>query len=313
VRPASAYVELASCDVVVPASIAFRDAEKENEMPEKRALVTGASRGIGKAIAIALAGAGYDVAIAARTVRKDDPTPDHSTTIHQPDDRPLPGSLEETAELVEAEGRRSFPLRIDLTELASVEAAVESLLDRWGGVDVLVNNGRHIGPGLMDTILDTPIDEYIKFLQAHAVSAIRIAQLVLPGMLDRGRGTIVTISSGAGYDWYPANPPGKMGTGLGYRLGKSAGHTIVGSVLVEYGDQGIRAFNVDPGFVLTERNALDLSTTGFDPSSAAPPAAVGAAVSWLVESPDADELQRTNVSAQDLVLERGLYPSWRNP
>ncbi len=282
-------------------------------MPQKTALVTGASRGIGKTIAVALAKAGYDVAIAARTVSKDDPTPEHSVTIHRQDSRALPGSLEETAALVEAEGRRSLQLRMDLTDLPSVESALATVIDRWGGVDVLINNGRHIGPGLMDTILDTPIDEYMKFLQAHAVSAIRIVQLVLPAMLERGGGTIVTISSGAGYDWYPANPPGHGGAGLGYRLGKSAGHSIVGSILVEHGHQGIRAFNVDPGFVLTERNSLDLAATGFDASAAAPPAAVGAAVAWLVDSPEADALQHSNISAQALVLERGLYPDWRKP
>ena len=57
---------------------------------------------------------------------------------------------------------------------------------------------------------------------------------------------------------------------------------LAGAVRVECHEQGIRAFNVDPGFVLTERNAQDLSTTGFDPSWAAPPAAVGAAVAWIV-------------------------------
>jgi NAD(P)-dependent dehydrogenase (short-subunit alcohol dehydrogenase family) len=273
----------------------------------KRVLVTGASRGIGKAISIALAEAGFDLALAARTVRAADPTPEHSQTVHKRDTRPLPGSLEETAELVEGAGREALTLQMDLTDRGSVEAAIATLLDRWGGVDAVVNNGRHIGPGLMDTILDTPIEQYPLFLEAHAVSPIRIAQLLLPGMLDRGSGTFVTISSGAGTNFYPTGPR----PGLGYRIGKAAGHTLVGSLLAEYEAQGIRAFNVDPGFVLTERNSLDLQEFGFDPASTAPPAAVGAAVAWLLTSDEANELMRNDVHAQALALERGLYADWR--
>lgn len=280
----------------------------------EKALVTGASRGIGKAIAVALAGVGYDVALAARTVHKGEPTLDHTMSIHHPDARPLPGTLEETAELVAAAGREALPVRMDLLDLSSVDAAVTTVLDRWGPLDVVVNNGRHIGPGLMDTILDTPIDEYSKFLQAHGTSAIRIAQLTLPAMIDRGRGTFVTISSGSGYDFYPTRPPGSGGgSGLGYRIGKAAGHTLVGSILVEYADRGIRAFNVSPGFVRTERNTMGADVTGMDPSLGAPPEAVGAAVAWMVTNPGADVLMRGNIDAQTVVLERGLYPDWRAP
>ena len=272
-----------------------------------KALVTGASRGIGKAISIALAEAGFDVALAARTLNSGDPTPEHSQTVHKRDVRPLPGSLEETAELVTAAGQHALPVRMDLTDLASVESAIATVLDAWGGVDAVINNGRHIGPGLMDTILDTPIEQYALFVEAHAVAPIRIAQLLLPGMLERGSGTFVTISSGAGTNFYPASPR----PGLGYRLGKAAGHTPVGSLLAEYRDRGIRAFNVEPGFVLTERNSLDLEEFGFDPSWAAPPAAVGAAVAWLLTSADADALMGADVSAQTLAIERDLYPDWR--
>ena len=274
--------------------------------------MTGASRGIGKAISIALAGAGYDVALAARTVGRSDPTMDHSASVHKPDAWPLPGSLEETAELVEKEGQEALLLRMDLTDRASVEAAVGTLIEQWGGADLVVNNGRHIGPGLMDTILDTPIEEYEKFLAAHGVNAIRIVQLLLPGMLERGSGTFITISSGAGTNFYPRNPPGQAGVGLGYRIGKAAGHTIVGSILPEYASSGIRAFNVEPGFVRTERNSVDAADQGFDISFAAPPEAVGAAVAWLATSADADDLMWGDVDAQQLAIDRGLYPNWRN-
>ena len=274
----------------------------------EKVLVTGASRGIGKAIAIALAGAGYDVALAARTLRATDPTAEHTQTVHKRDTRPLPGSIEETAAAVVEAGRLALPLKLDLTDLASVDAAMDRLLAEWGGVDVVVNNGRHIGPGLMDSIIETPIEQYPLFLMAHGVAPIRIAQKLLPGMLERGRGTFITISSGAGYHFYPQSPR----PGLGYRIGKAAGHTLVGSIQAEYGDQGIRAFNVDPGFVLTERNSLDADEFGFDPSWAAPPAAVGAAVAWVAGSPEADALQRSDISAQQLAIERNLYPDWRS-
>jgi NAD(P)-dependent dehydrogenase (short-subunit alcohol dehydrogenase family) len=184
---------------------------------------------------------------------------------------------------------------------------VGQLIGTWGGVDVVVNNGRHIGPGLMDNIIETPIEQYPLFLMAHGVAPIRITQLLLPGMLERGRGTFVTTSSGAGYDFYPAAPR----PGLGYRIGKAAGHTLVGSILAEHGGDGIRAFNVNPGFVLTERNSLDADEFGFASAQAGPPEAVGAVVAWLASSPEADPLQRSNIDAQDLALERGLYPDWR--
>lgn len=272
-----------------------------------KALVTGASRGIGRAIAVALAERGYDVAVAARTLRAGDPTAEHSQTVHKKDTRPLPGSIEETAAEINRAGRAALPLRLDLTDLGSVESAMRTLLDQWGGVDVVVNNGRHIGPGLMDSILDTPIAQYPLFLTAHGVAPIRIVQMLLPGILERGGGTFVTVSSNAGYLWYPDGPR----PGLGYRIGKAAGHTLAGSIQAEYGEKGVRAFNVNPGFTLTERNSLDAEEFGFDPRYACPPQAVAAAVAWLVTSPEADAMQRQNIEAQDLALNRALYPDWR--
>src|SRR5258705_3794321 len=80
----------------------------------KVALVTGASRGIGKAIAVHLARAGFDVAVSARTLHEGEAR-EHSSTLARSDVTPLPGSLDETAALVDAEGRRALKVVMDLT------------------------------------------------------------------------------------------------------------------------------------------------------------------------------------------------------
>src|SRR5690349_25037112 len=117
--------------------------DKGNGMTDRVAFVTGASRGIGKACAVRLAAAGFDVAVTARTVREGEER-DHSSTVRKSDTRPLPGSLSSTADLVEAEGRRALVLPADLLDRASLGAAVATVLERWGSIDVLVNNGRYI-------------------------------------------------------------------------------------------------------------------------------------------------------------------------
>ena len=271
-----------------------------------RALVTGASRGIGKAIAIALAAAGFDIAIAARTVTESDRVYDHSVSIHRPDAAPLPGSLEETARLVKGAGSRCLIVPMDLTDLDSVDDGISKVLEEWGVIQAVVNNGRHIGPGIADTILDTPLQQFNLFLLAHGIAPIRIAQRMLPGMLAAGNGTFVTISSMAATIAYPTRPPGRGGSGLAYRMAKAAGHTLAGSLLVEHAQHGIRAFNVDPGRVLTERNTGELAALGFDPSQYASPRTVAAVVAWLATSPDAHKFLGADVMAQQVAIDEDL-------
>ncbi|HEY4334049.1 MAG TPA: SDR family NAD(P)-dependent oxidoreductase, partial [Ilumatobacteraceae bacterium] len=104
------------------------------------ALVTGASRGIGKGIAVALAGAGYDVAITARTMHDGDPS-----AIAPESGAVLPGSLETTAAAIEAAGGRAVSVRLDLLELDSLAAAVDAAVDGLGGrLDLLVNNAIYV-------------------------------------------------------------------------------------------------------------------------------------------------------------------------
>ncbi len=275
-------------------------------MPAKIAFVTGASRGIGKACSVAFAEAGFDVVITARTVNPGE-SREHSVTVHESDTRPLPGSLQETAELIEAAGQRALLIPMDLLDRASVGAGMATALERWGPIDVLLHNGRYVGPGMMDLIVDTPIEAYVNFLEAHVIAQLVLTKMALPGMLERGSGTIMTMGSGAAYTDPPA-PAGSGGWGLGYAIGKAAGHRLVPHLKVEFAGTGLRTFNVDPGYVSTERNQS--VADGLDHSTGAPAAAIGKAVVWLATSPDADELDGTNVSAQDLARQRDLYPAW---
>jgi NAD(P)-dependent dehydrogenase (short-subunit alcohol dehydrogenase family) len=266
------------------------------------ALVTGASRGIGKACAVALAGAGYDVAVAARTVTPGE-IRDNSITVHRSDTRPLPGSLEETAALIDGAGRRSLILPMDLLDRAAVGAGMTKVLERWGRVDLLLHNGRYIGPGMMDRFLDTPLDAFEKFLEAHVMAQLILTRMALPGMLARGSGAIMTMGSGAAYTDPPA-PADQGGWGLAYAIAKAGGMRLVGHIKAEFAHRGIRSFNIEPGYVSTERNQI--IDDGHDHSLGASPAVVGAAVAWLATAPEAAELDGTNVPAQELARERSL-------
>ena len=267
----------------------------------KVALVTGASRGIGKAIAVELADAGYDVAILARTVHEGEAR-EHSSTLKRSDTSPLPGSLDGTAELIRAAGRSCLALPADLLDHESLIRAAATVLAEWGHVDVLVNNGRYIGPGHMDYIIDTPVQILRDHLEANALAPVVLIKELMPQMVERGGGTIINITSSVAFE-DPKEPAGAGGWGLGYAFSK-------GALAVEQRDTGVRAFNVQPGFIATERMQQDMAAFGFDASTGAPAAVVGKVCRWLLESPDAAARNGTNTEAQDLCRELQLLPGW---
>ncbi len=277
-------------------------------MDDKTAFVTGASRGIGKAIAGELAAAGYDVAITARTVHEGDAR-EHSSTLKRSDTSALPGSLESTADLVRSAGQRCLTPPADLLDHPSLVSAADAVLAEWGHIDVLVNNGRYVGPGHMDFILDTPVRVLRDHLEANALAPVVLIKTIVPRMVERGSGTVINITSGAGYGDPPA-PAGQGGWGLGYGFSKGALHRIAGVLALETQDLGIRAYNVQPGFIATERIAQDMAAFGFDASTGAPAAVVGKVCRWLLESPDAAPLNGQCIQAQELCSELELLPGW---
>jgi len=273
----------------------------------KVALVTGASRGIGKATAVQLAAAGFDVAVAARTRREGDARDDEHGG------RVIPGSLEATALLIEQSGRRALEVTMDLLDRPSLERGVARVLDEWGHIDVLVNNAVHTGAGSMDHFLDLSVALLETKLEANVVAQFVLAKLVVPPMLERGDGTIVNITSAVATADPPA-PAGQGGWGMGYAMSKGAFHRMAGVLAVELGPRGIRAFNVEPGYVLTERMAVNQAALGFEGVyRGAPPSVPAAVVTWLATAPadEARALNGTTVSAQRFALERGLHPDWR--
>ncbi|CAN5226275.1 SDR family NAD(P)-dependent oxidoreductase [soil metagenome] len=274
------------------------------------AFVTGASRGIGKSIAIWLGRAGFDVAITARTVDPGEAR-EHSPSVRFTDATPLPGSLAETAAEITATGARCMVVPADILDEESLETAVAAVEAEWGRIDVLVNNARFIGPGHMDTVLDTSPDILLQHLRGNVLAPLALDRLVLPGMIARGSGTIIHLTSAASFS-DTTKPIGSGGWGLSYGVSKGAIHRLAGYVVTEHGDDGIRCFNLQPGTIATERIAQDMGRVGIA-NKGEPADVVGAVAAWLATSPDAARLNGRTIEAPFLCHELGLLDDWAGP
>lgn len=265
--------------------------------------MTGASRGIGKQIAIALAGAGHDVVITARTVNEGEAIDERSGI-------PLPGSLASTADACEALGAAAMPLPMDLLDDDSVDAACRVTLEQWGAPDVVVNNAIYQGPGTSSRFLDTPMEAFAKTFHGNVLAQYRIISHLAPAMIAAGGGTIVNVVSAAGmYD--PPSPVGQGGWSLAYGTSKGALVRATGTLALELGESGIRVMGLEPGLVHTERmQALHgdefVRAAG---SGGTTPDVIGRVLVWLVTDPGAARWVGKNVHAQPLAAKLGLLPA----
>jgi len=238
-------------------------------MPQRKvAFVTGASRGIGRACALELARRGFDVVLAARTVHEGD-FHEYSSTLRRAATVPLPGSLERTAEEARALGAEALVVKLDLSVREDWPAAVDAALDRFGRIDVLVNNGRYIGPGHMDPFEETPLDLIETMFTCNVIAPLHLVRLCLPTMKRRGSGIVIQVTSSAG-DRETPEPIGKGGWGLGYSITKAAFNRMVPGLAKELREHGIAVIGLMPGFVGTERMAIELGGFGFDASRGLP-------------------------------------------
>jgi NAD(P)-dependent dehydrogenase (short-subunit alcohol dehydrogenase family) len=253
-------------------------------MPNKVALVTGASRGIGRACAIELARRGFDVVVGARTVTGAERL-EHSSTIRRSATEPLPGSLEETARAVGALGRAALAVKLDLAEREDWARAVAAALERFGRVDVLVNNGRYVGPGHMDAFEDTPLDLIERMFLCNVFAPLGLVRLCLPAMKRQGGGIVINVTSSAGDREIPA-PIGAGGWGLGYSITKAAFNRMVPGLAKELRQYNVAVIGLMPGFVATERMRLEMGAHGFDATKGLPVENPGRVCAMLATAKD---------------------------
>ena len=164
---------------------------------KKVAFITGASRGIGRGCALELARRGFNLVLTARTVTGQERY-EHSSTVKKSVTRQLPGSLDQTAREVEALGAAAAVAKLDLSVRADWPAAIQAGLDRFGRIDVLVNNGRYVGPGHMDDFDDTPVDLIEQMFLCNVIAPLHLIKLCVPIMQRQGGGIVINITSSAG-------------------------------------------------------------------------------------------------------------------
>jgi 3-oxoacyl-[acyl-carrier protein] reductase len=195
------------------------------------ALVTGGSRGIGRAICIAFGAQGHTVVAAARDAK----------------------ALAETARLVCAAGGSGFAAACDVRDAASIEAMVRTVTERHGRVDILVNNAGGGSSGRPMAADETPDAEWLDTLALNLTSVFRTCKAVAPHMKARNSGAIVTVASIA------ARQASNL-SGVAYTAAKSGLAGLNRHLAKELGPFGIRVNAVAPGIIASERVRVKFDT-----------------------------------------------------
>jgi len=209
-------------------------------MSAQSAIVTGASRGIGKQLAIELGKLGYNVAVAARTV-----------TPHAK----LAGSIGETVEAVEAAGGHAVAVAVDLREPNDIRRLVDTALESFGGIDLLVNNAADTSGGV-PALGELDMHDWARQFDVNLNAPLRLMQAALPALTKSRRGLIVNLTSSAA-DHVPLAVQGGESAALGgerlaYAASKAALNRLANALAPQLRAQGIAIVNVDPGFTRTE-------------------------------------------------------------
>jgi 2-deoxy-D-gluconate 3-dehydrogenase len=192
------------------------------DLSGKTAFVTGASRGIGKVIAVALAGAGADLALVARDA----------------------DALAETASDITILGRKAFVITADVTSQQAVEHAVALAIDQLGYVDVVVNNAG--GSNFVAGFRDLRMSGWDKLMRLNLDSTAYVCHAFAGHLLERRQGSVINVASVAGVASSPYRAP--------YGAAKAGVISLTRSLAVEWGGEGIRVNALCPGWTATDMN-----------------------------------------------------------
>jgi NAD(P)-dependent dehydrogenase (short-subunit alcohol dehydrogenase family) len=274
--------------------------------PAPVVLITGASRGIGAATAVAFGRAGWRVAITARTQSEGQPL-EHQ--LRRPDGALMAGSLATTAAAVRATGAEVYVHPMDLMDPTSLDAALDAVLAHHGRIDLLVNNAVYQDRESNALLAQLDDDALQRTLWGNVVAPFHLVRRLLPAMVAQGGGQIVNISSGAGKADPPV-PADQGAWGYAYGASKAAMARLAGCINVEYGAKGVRAFSVNPGLVSTEAVTATLGDGGLleQRYGAMKPQAIAAGLVWLATDPRAAALAADPmmIDLQDVVRAHGI-------
>lgn len=190
------------------------------DLKDKVAIVTGSSRGIGRAIVERLAEHGAKVMVSSRKL----------------------DACEEVVNAIQQKGGAAYAHACNIARKEELQALVNAAIQKWGGVDVLVCNAAvnpYFGPAL-----DMPDDAYDKIMNSNVRSNFWLCNMVLPQMAERGGGSVIIISSVAGLLGTP-----NIGA---YGISKAADMALARNICVEWGPKNIRANCIAPGLVRTD-------------------------------------------------------------
>jgi NAD(P)-dependent dehydrogenase (short-subunit alcohol dehydrogenase family) len=224
------------------------------EFHEKSTLITGASRGLGRALALRLSAAGAKVTLVAR---------------HKPE-------LDEVVDEIRRQGGTAFGIVADVGDKESVYPIVGQAAALAGPVDILINNASTLGPVPLRLIPDTDCEEFERALQVNTIGPFRLIKAVVGSMVLRKTGVIVNISSDAAVEPYPA-------WGV-YGASKAALDHLTRIAALELADTSVRFLSVDPGEMNTRMHADALP--GADPDSLQDPAAVAEKIVEMIMQSD---------------------------
>ncbi|WP_333587048.1 SDR family NAD(P)-dependent oxidoreductase [Phenylobacterium sp.] len=255
----------------------------------KVALVTGASRGIGEAIAARLAMEGAKIVVSARTAQEGESR--------------LPGTLSDTVERLKAAGAEAVLVKADLAQAAERERLVEEAEAAFGPVDILINNAAitYFMP-----VQDFTEKRFKLMMEVQVYAPFHLAQLVMPGMRAKGWGSIVNISSPAGIHPKPPYRGGRGGTVYG--LCKAALERFTTGLASEVQEDGIAVNVVSPGLVDTPGVAVHGLINEQSKDRVQPIEFIAEAVYQLAKADPKTMTGRVDY-AEPLLSELGIKPS----